>query len=149
MDNLSREKRSRIMASIKAKDTMPETVIRKALHRRGFRYKLHDSGLPGKPDIVLPRYKAIVEINGCFWHGHNCYLFRLPSTRQSFWLAKIIRNKERGSINHKSLESVGWRVLVIWECAIAGKSRVPLDDLVVEISDWILQGKGSEQIPAS
>lgn len=149
MDNLSRENRSKIMASIKAKDTMPEMVIRKALHKRGFRYRLHDKGLPGKPDIVLPRYKAIVEINGCFWHGHNCYLFKLPSTRQNFWRSKISRNRERESINHKLLESAGWRVLVIWECAITGKSRIPLDDLVAEISDWILQGKGSEQIPAS
>nr|WP_307190518.1 very short patch repair endonuclease [Bathymodiolus platifrons methanotrophic gill symbiont] len=91
---VSRKKRSQMMAGIKGKDTKPELLIRKALHKKGFRYKLHDKSLSGKPDMVFPRYKSLIFINGCFWHGHDCHLFKWPSSKSEFWKEKITKNKE-------------------------------------------------------
>ena len=94
-DVVDRETRSRMMAGIRGKDTKPELTIRKAIHARGFRYRIHDRRLPGKPDMVFPRYRAVILVNGCFWHGHNCHLFKWPSTRVDFWKTKIERNREK------------------------------------------------------
>lgn len=134
------------MSSIKGKDTKPEVLIRKALHKKGFRYKLHDKKLPGKPDIVLPKYRAIIEINGCFWHGHNCHIFKPPTTREEFWKEKIKKNQERDTKNYKLLRADGWKVLIVWECAIVGKTKNPFDVLLDDIEHWILHGTSSEEI---
>ena len=99
VDVVSKEKRSKMMSGIRYKDTKPEIIIRKALHAKGFRYSLHNNKLPGKPDIVLPKYNAIIFIHGCFWHQHNCHLFKWPSTRPEFWQNKISGNKERDKQN--------------------------------------------------
>ena len=111
-----------MMAGIRGRNTRPELVIRKALHARGFRYRLHVAGLPGKPDIVLPRFRAVIFVHGCFWHGHDCPLFRLPATRSEFWEAKISRNRERDREVLGALKTTGWRCLTVWECAIRGPS---------------------------
>lgn len=107
------------MSQIKARDTKPELLVRKFLHANGFRYKLHDKTLPGKPDIVLPKYKTVIFIHGCFWHGHkNCKYFVVPKTRTQWWLDKINRNKTNDEKAVKELKKDGWKIITIWECSL-------------------------------
>lgn len=111
--------RSRMMATIKAKDTLPELQVRRFLHRQGYRYRLHHPDLPGRPDIVLVRWGVVVMINGCFWHGHQgCPYYKVPNTRRDFWLSKIGSNVLRDQRNAEALSNKGWRIAVIWECAL-------------------------------
>ena len=111
--------RSYNMSQIKGKDTKPEMLVRNFLHSHGFRYKLHDKKLLGKPDIVLPKYKTVIEVQGCYWHGHHgCKYFKLTKSNTDFWKEKIGRNIERDTINHKKLKQNGWAVLIIWECEL-------------------------------
>lgn len=113
----SKEIRSYNMSKIKGKDTKPEILVRKFLFAKGLRYKLHDKKLPGKPDLVFPKYRKVLFVHGCFWHGHeNCKYFILPKTRTEWWLNKINKNKEKDLESTKKLESEGWKVYVIWEC---------------------------------
>jgi DNA mismatch endonuclease (patch repair protein) len=128
--------RSRMMSGIRAKNTKPELVIRKALHKLGFRYRLHAKHLPGKPDLVLPKYKAIIFIHGCFWHGHNCHLFRWPATRPEFWREKISRNQKNDVLTEEKLLDNGWRVCKVWECAIRGNGTA-FTGVVNEIAQWL------------
>jgi len=107
------------MSQIKGKNTKPEILVRKFLHKNGFRYRLHVKGLPGKPDLVLPKYSAVIFVHGCFWHGHhNCKHFVLPKTRADFWFKKISENTQRDKKNVALLEKAGWKVLQVWECEI-------------------------------
>ena len=133
-----KEKRSRMMAGIKGKESKPELMIRKALFARGFRYKLHDKSLPGKPDMVFPKYRAVIQVNGCFWHRHDCHIFKWPKSRTEFWKAKITGNVERDRRNINLLEEQGWQVLTIWECSLKGKTKEPLDKLIDRIEAWIV-----------
>ncbi|CDC56690.1 dNA mismatch endonuclease Vsr [Phocaeicola coprophilus CAG:333] len=124
MDRLTKEQRHKNMAAIHSKDTKPEILVRKFLFSRGFRYRLNHPLLPGKPDIVLRKYKTCIFINGCFWHGHDgCKYFVMPKTRIDFWQAKIERNKERDSENQRKLASMGWHCITIWECQLKPKVR--------------------------
>jgi DNA mismatch endonuclease, patch repair protein len=117
MDNLSQFQRSVTMARIRSRDTKPEMIVRHLIHRLGFRYRLHDSSLPGRPDIVLRKRKKIVLVNGCFWHRHRCRLGRpVPATNRAYWLAKLQKNVERDRRNRGLLRRGGWQVLVLWEC---------------------------------
>lgn len=138
--------RSRMMAGIQGKNTKPELLIRKALHARGFRFRLHVKDLPGKPDLVLPKYRALVFIHGCFWHGHACRYFKVPQTRPEFWLEKIGKNQTRDSLQEDALKAMGWRVLVVWECAVRSmkKDKSPL--LVDLIASWLINGSEYFQI---
>lgn len=112
------------MSQIKGKNTKPEIVVRKFLFAKGYRYKLYDKKLPGKPDIVLPKYKTIIFINGCFWHGHeNCKYFVIPKTRTDWWMNKIERNKQIDNENFQHLELLGWKVLIIFECELKNNIR--------------------------
>ena len=107
------------MSRIRSGDTKPEMLVRKCLHANGYRYKLHDKTLPGKPDIVLPKYKTIIFIHGCFWHGHtNCKYFVVPKTRTQWWLDKINRNKANDEKAIKALKKAGWKIITIWECQL-------------------------------
>lgn len=126
-----------MMSGIRGKDTRPELLVRKALHARGFRYRLHKTGLPGRPDIVLPRFRAVALIHGCFWHGHDCPLFRLPGTRTDFWRGKITRNQERDSQVAVALRVAGWRRATIWECALRGRHRLDFDVLIETLCNWL------------
>ena len=139
-DVVDRKTRSRMMSGIRGKDTSPELLIRKALFRQGFRYRLHYTGLPGKPDLVFPKYRAIVLINGCFWHGHGCHLFKWPKTRHEFWKLKISGNVERDRRNQGKLHEIGWRVLVVWECAVKGKQRLSSEEVVTRVVEWLRSG---------
>ena len=125
------------MASVQSKDTRGEMAVRKALHARGLRYRLHPKHLPGTPDIVLPRHRAVVMVHGCFWHGHDCRLFRLPRTRRAFWEAKVARNRQRDAEVREVLLSAGWRYITVWECALRGRGRLEFGPMIDEIAAWI------------
>ncbi len=112
------------MSRIKGKDTKPEMIVRKYLHARGFRFRLHNKDLPGKPDIVLPRYRTVIFVHGCFWHGHEgCRYFILPKTKTEWWEAKISGNKERDNRNLAALRASGWKVIIVYECELKPKVR--------------------------
>lgn len=145
-DIVSPEVRSRMMSGIRGKDTKPELTIRTGLHRLGFRYKLHDRRLPGKPDIVFPKYHAVILVNGCFWHSHDCHLFRLPETRKAFWKKKFATNRANDIKARKALLKRGWRVLTIWECALKGKTRQPRDEVVKRAASWLRSDVGDSDI---
>jgi DNA mismatch endonuclease, patch repair protein len=134
--------RSRMMSGIRGRDTKPEVLIRSLLQRRGFRFRLDVRELPGRPDIVLPRYRAVVLVHGCFWHGHNCPLFKWPSTRPEFWRAKIDRNRTNDARALAALTAQGWRVAVIWECALRGASQDP-QAVVERLATWLRDGSQS------
>jgi DNA mismatch endonuclease (patch repair protein) len=129
--------RSYNMSQIKSKDTKPELLVRKFLFSKGYRFKLHDKNLSGKPDMVLPKFKTIILIHGCFWHGHtNCKYFAMPKTRKTFWETKILGNKEKDKRNIKDLKKLGWKVIIIWECQLKpGKVDKTLKRLVERLVD--------------
>lgn len=129
--------RRRNMAAIRGTDTKPELRIRRALHAAGLRFRLHVRDLPGRPDIVLPRYRAVVFINGCFWHHHDCHLFKWPATREDFWREKIGRNVENDVKAIEALRSAGWRVAIVWECALKGRTRLEEGEAVRMLISWI------------
>lgn len=137
-DIVSRDKRSAMMSMIRGKNTKPEMTVRSLLHRAGFRFRLHVGYLPGRPDIVLPRHKAVLEVRGCFWHGHACHLFRLPATRKEFWKEKIETNVSRDKRNSDLLMQAGWRLMIIWECSLK-QGLAP--GFVESLTDWILSGQ--------
>lgn len=134
------------MSGIRGKDTRPEMIVRKALHSAGFRYRLHDKRLPGKPDLVFPKYRATVFVHGCFRHGHDCHLFRLPATRTDFWREKIARNVERDRQAANQLKATGWRVGTVWECALKGKTRLEVKDILGILASWLHEGSGDLEI---
>lgn len=121
-----------MMAGIKGTDTRPEMTIRRGLHALGWRYRLHVRGLPGKPDIVFPTRRAVIFVDGCFWHGHDCALFRWPSTRPEFWREKIGGNIVRDRRVRSELLELGWRILDVHECVLKGRSRRPLNEVLAE-----------------
>ena len=134
------------MSRIRGRDTKPEMLIRRGLHARGLRYRLQDRALPGRPDLVFPRFRAVIFVHGCFWHGHDCPLFRLPSTRPQFWEAKIKANRARDAGACEALLALGWRVLVIWECSLKGASRRLPDDVLDACVDFLLSARIEQQI---
>jgi DNA mismatch endonuclease (patch repair protein) len=119
----SPETRSRNMRAIRSADTKPELIVRRSLHAAGLRYRLGGAGLPGRPDLVLPRHRAVIFVHGCFWHGHDCPLFKIPSTRLEFWKTKIGRNRENDAKVKSLLLVAGWRIATVWECAIRKKDK--------------------------
>jgi len=137
------EARSRNMRAIRNKDTKPELLIRKALHARGFRFRLGGAGLAGRPDIVLPKYKTAIFIHGCFWHGHDCKYFKLPGTRTEFWADKIRSNQVRDQRSVSALLEQGWSVLIVWECSLRS-SGVGLEAIAHEIEVALEQSTSTE-----
>lgn len=123
-DVLSKEQRQKCMSHIKSKNTKPEVLVRRFLFANGYRFRLYRKDLPGKPDIVLPKYKTVIFINGCFWHGHSgCKYATIPETNREFWSNKIFGNVERDKVTFSSLEKMGWRVIVIWQCELKPKTK--------------------------
>lgn len=131
-DNRTEQSRSALMARIRGRDTMPELVVRKLLHRLGFRFRLHRKDLPGKPDIVLPSRRTAIFVHGCFWHAHGCKIGQPPKSRPEFWAPKLQRNRERDAANESALAALGWNVLTVWQCEMkdaAALERTLLDTL--------------------
>lgn len=135
-----------MMSGIKGSNTKTEIALRSALHRRGFRFRLHDKKLPGKPDLVFPKYRAVIFVNGCFWHGHECHLFKWPQSRKDFWKTKIAGNKKRDAANDERLHALGWRVCHVWECALKGKHRRRSEDVLDQAAKWITGNASNSEI---
>lgn len=146
MDVHTPTERSRNMRAVRAKDTGPELQIRKALFALGLRYRLHDRSLTGKPDLVFPRFKAVLFVNGCFWHGHVCSLFVTPATNTDFWLKKFGQNRERDRVVVERLNQAGWRTATVWECALRGERKLPVSVVATIIRKWLYSGKRRLQI---
>lgn len=146
IDIVSGDIRSKMMAGIKGKNTKGEVLIRKGLHNLGFRYQLHRKDLPGNPDLVFPKYKSIIFVNGCFWHAHDCHLFKWPSTRPEFWEKKISENKIRDCKNIVACTEMGWKVLIIWECSYKGKTKRKLEEVLQTAAKWILYDTSNAEI---
>lgn len=134
------------MSGIRGKNTKPELLIRKGLHASGFRYRLHDRRLPGSPDLVFRRWNAVIFVHGCFWHGHACHLFRLPSTRPEFWSDKIRANRQRDRLAIDGLKAAGWRVATIWECALKGRTRRSPEEVIATTTAWLANGRGDLEV---
>ncbi|UKK86330.1 very short patch repair endonuclease [Sphingopyxis sp. BSN-002] len=124
------------MAGIRSRNTAPEVLLRKMLHKRGLRFRLHRKSLPGSPDLTFPRYRAAVFVHGCFWHGHECHLFKWPKTRTEFWVTKITGNRERDARTVEKITQLGWKALVVWECELRRKEQ-DLRSFVDSIADSI------------
>jgi DNA mismatch endonuclease, patch repair protein len=137
MDVLTPEPRQLNMSRIRGKDTKPEMILREGLHQAGLRFRLHARELPGRPDLIFPRYHAAVLIHGCFWHGHDCPMFKLPRTRTEFWAGKIAGNRARDRQNEAALSRQGWRIMTVWECALKGSARLRLCDVIAACNDFI------------
>jgi len=145
-DIVPAETRSRMMSGIRGKNTKIEIVLRKALFARGFRYRLHVRDLPGKPDIVLPKHHSAIFVHGCFWHGHDCDLFRMPRSNTEFWKAKIERNQKVDLRSEQGLLHLGWRVLTIWECSVRGNNQLGLESVVDLAEEWLMSAQQSAVI---
>lgn len=144
-DVVDKTTRSRMMSGIRGKNTRPEMIVRKILHARGFRYRLHDARIPGKPDIVLRKHRAVIFVNGCFWHGHECHLFKWPTTRESFWRDKIGANVARDAENRAQMAN-GWRCCIVWECALKGRAKLTSEGLGAALEAWLLSGEETAEI---
>lgn len=125
------------MSGIRGRNTKPELLVRSGLHRMGYRFRLHDRSLPGRPDLVFPSRRAVIEVKGCFWHGHDCPLFRWPGTRSEFWRNKIVANIARDALNRDLLHRAGWRLAEVWECQLKGRSRSPIGEVLETLGNFI------------
>jgi DNA mismatch endonuclease (patch repair protein) len=124
-DNLTKAQRSRNMSRIRAKDTGPEMTVRSMLHKLGYRFRLHSTKLPGRPDVVLPKHKAVVLVHGCFWHHHaKCRRATMPTSNRNYWRAKLLVNRARDVVNAQKLKGLGWKCIVIWECELGDEEEL-------------------------
>lgn len=137
MDTVDKKTRSKIMASVGQKDTKPEMILRRELHRIGFRYLLNDKNLPGSPDLVFPKYHAVIFVHGCFWHRHGCKYSTSPKTRKKFWEEKFLENRIRDKNKIYILRKNGWRIKVVWECKLKG-NRQKTQVYILRLSKWLL-----------
>jgi DNA mismatch endonuclease (patch repair protein) len=144
IDVVDRITRSRMMAGIRGKDTQPELGLRRALHRLGLRYRLHLAGLPGRPDITLPKYRATIEVRGCFWHRHeNCVLCTTPASNAGFWKSKFTETVKRDKRNIAALRKLGWRVAIVWECSVKNEGA---EAVAGKISAWLESSRSFKEI---
>ena len=139
--------RSKNMQAIRSKNTRPEITVRSLLHAAGFRYRLHVSDLPGKPDMVFPNFRAVIMVNGCFWHGHDCQFFKLPSTRTDFWKQKIEKNRANDARSSLALRAAAWRVAIVWECALRKNIADGFANVTQQLSDWLRSSDVSIELP--
>jgi len=144
VDVVDKATRSRMMAGIRGKDTKPEVDLRRALHRKGLRYRLHVSGLPGRPDIVLPRHRAAIQVHGCFWHRHQqCVFCTTPASNADFWKPKFRETLKRDKQNLRSLRKLGWRVAIVWECSVKDQGA---DVVAQSIAAWLRSDRSYKEI---
>jgi DNA mismatch endonuclease, patch repair protein len=143
MDVLTPAQRRKNMSRIRGRDTKPELLLRRGLHAAGLRFRLYDSKLPGRPDLVFSRHRAVILVHGCFWHGHDCPLFKFPTTREAFWTAKIAANRQRDERAAADLAAAGWRVLTVWECSLKGPDRLPLAEVICKCGEFV---RGNERM---
>ncbi|MET0272050.1 MAG: very short patch repair endonuclease [Phenylobacterium sp.] len=136
-DPLTPEQRRHNMSRIRGRDTKPELILRRSLHAAGLRYRLQGRGLPGRPDLVFAARHAVVFVHGCFWHGHDCPMFRLPATRAEFWSGKISGNRARDARTAAALADSGWRILTVWECALRGLARRPVEAVTAQAQAFL------------
>jgi DNA mismatch endonuclease (patch repair protein) len=146
MDTVDRHTRSKIMASVGQKDTGAELLLRSALHKIGLRYRLHDRSLPGSPDLVFPRFHAVVFVHGCYWHSHGCYRSTIPQSRREFWTEKFHENRSRDERNVSVLLGGAWRVLTVWECALRGKTASTSTVIAEATRAWLESSDSSGEI---
>lgn len=138
VDVLTPAQRQFNMSRIRGRNTKPEMIIRRGLHARGLRYRLHDRTLAGRPDLVFPKFKAVIFVHGCFWHGHNCPLFKLPMTRTEFWDTKISSNRARDNRAVATLLEHGWRVAIVWECSLKGSGKLEPNEVIRQCHNFLL-----------
>src|ERR1700730_9722906 len=150
VDVLTPQQRSFNMSRIRGRDTKPELVVRRGLHSRGFRFRLHRRDLPGRPDLVFPSRRAVIFVHDCFWHGHDCPMCRLPATRPTFWRTKIDKSRARDQGAVRALGISGWRVLIVWECAVRGPARQAADAVLAGCEEFLYSDSElSPQSPAN
>jgi DNA mismatch endonuclease (patch repair protein) len=137
VDVVDKATRSRMMAGIGGQDTTPELLVRSLLHKGGYRFRLHRRDLPAKPDIVLPKYRAVILVHGCFWHGHRCHMFKWPKSNRVFWRTKILSTVKRDRRSAVDLHSAGWRLMTVWECALRGPEAFAPEVLFKKLSIWL------------
>lgn len=143
-DVVDKATRSRMMAGIRSRNTKPEVALRSALHHLGLRFRIHDGKLPGRPDIVFPRYRAAIQVHGCFWHRHDgCRFATTPATNQKFWRDKFAINVERDINSQRALEILGWRTFVVWECSIRDRGAA---EVAIELQRWLEDIKPTVQV---
>lgn len=147
MDTVDNETRSRIMSSVRQENTGVETALRSALHAAGLRYRLHDRTLSGSPDLVLPKYRALIFVHGCYWHAHGCYRSTVPKSRRQFWQDKFRANRERDERNIRLSREHGWRVLTVWECILKGKTAEPAANVATAVKRWLESDETLGEIP--
>jgi DNA mismatch endonuclease, patch repair protein len=146
VDTVDKATRSRIMSRVGQKDTGGETILRSMLHKAGFRYRLHDRKLPGSPDLVFPRFGAVIFVHGCYWHSHGCYKSTVPKSHRTFWTEKFTANRQRDERNIGLLLERGWRVMTVWECALLGRTAMPAQELTRRVEVWLHSPKVRGQI---
>ena len=137
------------MSSIRRENTVPELLLRTALHKSGLRYRLHDKKLPGSPDIVFPKFHVVLFVHGCYWHSHGCYKSSIPKSQRDFWINKFKTNRERDARNIKSLQEQGWRVIIVWECALKGKTSLPISTVVGAVKTLLRSNRAFSEIEFS
>ena len=137
------------MAAIGPKNTKPELIVRRLLYAAGFRYRLHRKDLPGRPDIYLAKHRAVIEVHGCFWHSHDCHLFKLPKDNAEWWAEKLGKTQERDARNRSAVAACGLRRLVVWQCAVTGRTRLPPHELQQQLMDWLCASEQQGEITGS
>lgn len=138
--------RSKNMRAIATRDTAIEKRLASVLTEQGVTFRVQDAALPGRPDFVVDEYRCVIFTHGCFWHHHRCYLFKVPATRTAFWLDKIGKNVARDALDREQLQALGWRVLIVWECALRGREKLADEALSERVIEWICGGGASAQI---
>ena len=146
MDTVDKATRSHIMSRVGQKDTGAETILRSTLHKAGFRYRLNDRRLPGSPDLVFPRSRAVIFVHGCYWHSHGCYKSTVPKSHRTFWTKKFSANRQRDERNIQFLLERDWRVMIVWECALFGKTAMPDQQVTRRVRAWLHGPKARGQI---
>jgi DNA mismatch endonuclease (patch repair protein) len=146
MDTVDKSTRSYIMSRVGQKDTGPEIILRRAIHRMGFRYRLHDTKLPGSPDLVFPRFGGVIFVHGCYWQSHGCYKSTVPQSSREFWTEKFKTNRQRDGRNIDLLLEQGWRVLIVWECALLGKTALPPGEVAARAHAWLYGARSQGEV---